>query len=277
MPRTMLNFRTGHPIWCSYCGNYNLLTSIYMALASLDVEPKDTVVVSGIGCSSRMPGFVKSYGLHSVHGRGLPIATGVKLANPSLTVIAVMGDGDGLGIGGGHLMHAMRRNPDITCILVDNSLYGMTKGQPSPTTPHGVKTPTTPYGNPDTPINPVHMAVSCGASFVARGYTGEIETLQALITSAVTHSGFSLVHTIAPCPTFNYRETYKYYSKKVAQLPEGHDATDTASALGLSRVDEPLYTGVFYREERPSLEAFAAEAVAAAKKATLDDLTGRYK
>jgi 2-oxoglutarate/2-oxoacid ferredoxin oxidoreductase subunit beta len=273
----MLDFRSGRPIWCSYCGNYNLLTSIYIALASLDVDPKDAVVVSGIGCSSRMPGFVKSYGLHSVHGRALPIATGVKLANPALTVIAVMGDGDGLGIGGGHLMHAMRRNPDIACILVDNSLYGMTKGQPSPTTPHGVKTSTTPYGNPDMPLNPVHMAVSGGTSFVARGYTGEIETLQALIASAVSHRGFSLVHTIAPCPTFNYRETYKYYSKNVAPLPEDHDTADIAAALRLSRETEPLYTGVYYKEGRPTLDEFAAGAISAAGEGEIDGLIGRYR
>ena len=255
MPKTILDYRSGKPIWCSYCGNYSLLTGMYMALAGLDIEPKDLALVSGIGCSSRLPGFVKTYGFHSVHGRPLPIATGIKEANPALTTIVIAGDGDCLGIGGGHLLHAIRRNADITCIVVDNGLYGMTKGQPSPTTPFGVSTATTPYGNPDEPINLVLMAVALGASFVARGYAGGIEDLKATLTDAISHKGFSIVHVISPCPTFNTRETYKYYSKKVAGLPEGHNAEDMADAMTLAIDSESLYTGVFFRTYgRPTYE-----------------------
>lgn len=277
MTKSMLDYKTGRPIWCSYCGNYGLLTSLYMALAALDKEPKDTVIVSGIGCSSRLPGFVKNYGFHTVHGRGLPVATGVKLANPGLAVLSVMGDGDGLGIGGGHLLHAIRRNPDITCLLVDNGLYGMTKGQPSPTTPADTTTSTTPYGNPDRPVNPVFMAVALQASFVARGYTGEIEKLQGIIAEAVSHRGFSLVHVIAPCPTFNYRQTYKYYSRLVAEMPYGHDTSDMAAALTLSGDGESLYTGVFFKEEWPTLESYAVRAVNMAGERGFPDLLESYR
>jgi len=260
MTKTILDYRAGKPIWCSYCGNYSLLTALYMALASLGVEPKDLVVVSGIGCSSRMPGFIKNYGFHSVHGRALPIATGVKEANPALTVLTVSGDGDGLGIGGGHLLHAIRRNADITYVLVDNGLYGMTKGQPSPTTPFGVSSATTPYGNPDMPVNPVVMALALGAGFVARGYTGNIEKLQGMLKDAISHKGFSLVHALAPCPTFNLRETYKYYMSKVAELPEGHNPEDMAAAMTLAIDSGSMYTGVFYTEERRTYESLLDEA-----------------
>ncbi len=277
MTKTILDYRAGKPIWCSYCGNYSLLTSLYMALASLSVEPKDLVVISGIGCSRRMPGFVKNYGFHSIHGRALPIATGVKEANPSLTVLAVMGDGDGLGIGGGHMLHAIRRNADITCILVDNGLYGMTKGQPSPTTPFGVPTSTTPYGNPDEPINPVLLALGLGAGFVAMAYTGNVEQTEALLADAVRYKGTSVVHVISPCPTFNTRETYKYYTGRVADLPGGHDPADKAMAMALAMHGDKLYTGVFQNISRPSYEGLLGEAREKAGHSSIKDLIERFR
>lgn len=277
MAKTILDYRVGRPIWCSYCGNYSLLTALYIALAELSVEPEELVIVSGIGCSSRLPGFVKNYGFHTVHGRALPIATGVKAANPKLRVIAITGDGDGLGIGGGHLMHAIRRNPDITNILVDNGLYGMTKGQPSPTTPSGVVTATTPYGNPDTPVNPVAFGLSMGAGFVARGYTGEIDPLKDVLTDALSHKGFSLVHAIAPCPTFNTRETYRYYTKKISAIPPAHDKSNLSAALGMAVDGEFIRTGVFFKAERPSLEDHLAAAREVAGPGELGQLVERLR
>jgi len=279
MPKmTMLDYRVGKPIWCSFCGNYGLLTAVYMAMAELDVDPKDLVLVSGIGCSSRLPGFVKNYGFHSVHGRPLPIATGIKEANPALTTLVISGDGDALGIGGGHLIHAIRRNADITCIVVDNGLYGMTKGQPSPTTPFGVATSTTPYGNPDEPLNVVLLAVALGAGFVARGYTGNIEGLKAILQDAVNHKGFSIVHAISPCPTFNVRETYKYYTNKIAELPYGHNTEDMADALTLAVDGDNIYTGIFYKTEgRPTLEDLMKGAKRAAGQGDITSMIERYR
>lgn len=277
MAKTILDYRAGRPIWCSYCGNYSLLTALYMALAELGVEPEGLALVSGIGCSSRMPGFVKGYGFHTVHGRALPIATGVKEANPALTVVVVSGDGDGLGIGGGHLLHAFRRNADMALMLVDNGLYGMTKGQPSPTTPYGLATSTTPYGNPDTPLNPVALALSMGASYVARGYTGEIDPLKEILAGAIGHRGFAFVHAITPCPTFNARETYKYYSKKVDRLPDTHDPSDLPSALVLAADTEMLHTGLFYKAERPTLEDALQSAREKAGHAGFTALVERFR
>lgn len=277
MPKTILDYRGGKPIWCSYCGNYSLLTGIFMSLAELSVEPKDLVIVSGIGCSSRLPGFVKNYGFHSLHGRALPIATGVKEANPALTVVVVAGDGDILGIGGGHLMHAVRRNADITLILVDNGLYGMTKGQPSPTTPFGVATSTTPYGNPEEPLDPVTLALALGASFVARGYTGNIERLHADLTAAISHKGFSIVHAISPCPTFNVRETYKYYAARITEVPESHDPGDKAAATALAANPEGVHIGLFYRVERPAYEDLLEEARVKAGKKDLRQTIERFR
>lgn len=277
MPKTIFDYRAGKPIWCSYCGNYSLLTGIFMSLAELSVEPKDLVIASGIGCSSRLPGFVKNYGFHSLHGRALPIATGVKEANPALTVIVVAGDGDILGIGGGHLLHAVRRNADITLILVDNGLYGMTKGQPSPTTPFGVATSTTPYGNPEEPLDPVTLALALGAGFVARGYTGNIERLNTDLAAAIRHKGFSIVHAISPCPTFNVRETYKYYTTRITEVPGDHDPKDKAAAMALAAKKDELHIGIYYRMERPSYEDLLNEARVKAGQKDLKDMIERFR
>ena len=162
-----------HPIWCPGCGDFGVLDSLYKALAGLKVHTRDLVVVSGIGCSGRTPGFIKSYGFHSLHGRVLPVALGVRLANPALTVIGVGGDGDGFAIGGGHIPHAARRNIDMAYIIMDNSIYGLTKGQCSPTSPTGLQTGSTPYGNIEQPLNPLAMVIAYGATFVGQGYSGK--------------------------------------------------------------------------------------------------------
>ncbi len=191
------------PTWCPGCGDYGVLEATTRALATLQVEPHRVAVVSGIGCSSRFPIFLNAYGFHSVHGRVLPIATGLKVANPELTVLAVGGDGDGLAIGAGHFPHAARRNPDITYIMMDNSIYGLTKGQISPTSRLQQRSSTTPWGNVDRPLNPVAMAVAAGASFVARGVSWAVAELADLIRQGIEHRGFAFIHAVSPCPTFN--------------------------------------------------------------------------
>jgi 2-oxoglutarate/2-oxoacid ferredoxin oxidoreductase subunit beta len=162
------------PVWCPGCGDFAVLNSVYRALSDMKLDPHDTVVVSGIGCSSRLPGYVETYGFNSLHGRALPIATGVKLAAPRLNVIAVGGDGDGIAIGGNHFLHAARRNADLTYIMMDNEIYGLTKGQAAPTTPLGDKTKSTTYGNPEAAVDPCALAISFGATWVGRGFSGDV-------------------------------------------------------------------------------------------------------
>jgi len=254
---TALDFQgKNRPIWCPGCGDHNVLSALYTALAQTGVDPKDVVIVSGIGCSGRLPGFVKCYGFHTLHGRALPVAVGVKAANPELTVVVVGGDGDGLGIGGGHLPHVARKNPDITYLLMDNSLYGQTKGQSSPTTPLGDETATAPYGNLDEPLNPVLLALAHNASFVARGYAGATshEQLADLIYRGIQHKGFSFLHILSPCATFNRYETYRYYLAKVRELEADHNPQDRLTAMARAIEEEKLPLGVFYDVERPTYQ-----------------------
>jgi 2-oxoglutarate ferredoxin oxidoreductase subunit beta len=241
------------PTWCPGCGDFGVLASLYQALAQLELDPAQTVIVSGIGCSSRLPFFVKTYGFQTAHGRVLPVATGVKLANPDLTVIAVGGDGDGFSIGGGHLAHAVRRNPDITYVVMDNEIYGLTKGQTSPTSPLGFKTKTTPYGSPDVPINPMAWALASGVSFAARGFSGSPKFLTELIVQGIQHPGFAFVQTMSPCPTFN--NTYDSWRDEIQDLPGDHDATDRMQALAQAFRTDAIPVGLFYKEVRPTLES----------------------
>ncbi|MBI4342569.1 MAG: 2-oxoacid:ferredoxin oxidoreductase subunit beta [Candidatus Omnitrophica bacterium] len=248
-----------HPIWCPGCGDFGVLASLYNSLAGLRIDPKNLVVVSGIGCSGRTPGFVKSYGFHSVHGRVLPVALGVKLANPSLTVIGVGGDGDGFAIGGGHLPHAARRNPDITYIVMDNATYGLTKGQYSPTSPVGFQAGSTPYGNIEQPLNPLAMVIAYGATFVGQGYSGKPKELTDLITQAMEHKGFSFVDVISPCITFY--NTYKVIPPRLAEVPKDHDTASRAKAFELALQTDHLRLGLYYRESRPTFEQGVAEVI----------------
>ncbi|MBI4321955.1 MAG: 2-oxoacid:ferredoxin oxidoreductase subunit beta [Chloroflexi bacterium] len=240
------------PIWCPGCGAYGVLSSLYRALTVLDLDPENVVIVSGIGCSSRIPGFVNAYGFHGVHGRALPLATGVKVANPALTVIAAGGDGDGLAIGGGHLPHAARRNVDFTYILMDNSVYGQTKGQSSPTSKQSKGTKSTPYGSPEVPLNPIAMALAYDASFVARGYSANAAQLTDLIVQGIRHRGFSFIQVISPCVTWN--DTYKEHSSRVVEIPSEHDSSDKVRAFALALEQEKDSLGVFYCAARPTYE-----------------------
>jgi 2-oxoglutarate ferredoxin oxidoreductase subunit beta len=239
------------PIWCPGCGDFGVLAAAYRAFAELDLDPDRTVIVSGIGCSSRFPGFVTTYGFHGVHGRALPTAMGVKLANPELDVIAVGGDGDGFAIGGGHFPHAARRNVDITYIIMDNQTYGLTKGQVSPTSLADQKSPSTPFGNLEEPMNVVATAVSADCSFVARGASFRSKELTELIVEGITQPGFSFIDAFSPCTAFN--NTTQEWKEAVHTLPAEHDAGDRAGAFAAA-LEDPMTIGVFYRHERPTLD-----------------------
>ncbi len=247
------------PIWCPGCGDFAVLAALYQAFSALDVDPNNTAIVSGIGCSSRLPVFVKSYGFHTVHGRTLPVATGIKLANPELTVMAMGGDGDGFAIGGGHVPHAARRNVDITYVVMDNFIYGLTKGQTSPTTGtkdgvgHGFKlTTTSPYGQYEDPINPLAMLLIYGASFVARGYSAKPKQLAELYKAAMSHKGFSFIQVLSPCVVFN--RTYDELDAAILPLEGKHDPTDFNAAMALALDTQTEHLGIIYQQERPTLE-----------------------
>jgi 2-oxoglutarate ferredoxin oxidoreductase subunit beta len=234
------------PIWCPGCGDFGVLNSFYKAVAELELDPNRMAVVSGIGCSGRFPAFVEAYGFHGVHGRVLPLATGVKLGNPELTVYAVGGDGDAFSIGAGHLPHMARRNVDVTYIVMDNEIYGLTKGQPSPTSPLGMKRKASPYGSIDAPIDPLRTVLAYGATFVARGFSSRPRQLIGLIKAATRHEGFAFIQVMSPCVT--YYNTYDQLKETTRDLPEDHDTSDLRSALTYATDPELTYLGLFYQE-----------------------------
>jgi len=247
------NYKTEvRPIWCPGCGDFGVLSSFYKALSELGIPPEQAVIASGIGCSGRFPAFVEAYGFHGVHGRVLPLASGIKLAKPQLVVVAVGGDGDAFSIGAGHFPHAARRNVDITYIVMDNEIYGLTKGQPSPTSPLGLEKKASPYGNIAAPLNPVLMALAYGASFVARGFSSKPKELVELIKQGITHKGFAFIQVYSPCVTFF--DTYEYFKQTTAPLPADHDPRSRARAFEYALSQSPLYLGVFYSEERPTFD-----------------------
>lgn len=244
-----------HPDWCPGCGDFGLLTALKKTFPLMNLEAHTIMTVSGIGCSSNLPGFINTYGMHTLHGRALPIAQGFKLANHEMTVVAVGGDGDGYGIGVGHLVHAMRRNVDITYIVMNNSIYGLTTGQTSPTSGLHMKTKSTPFGNPEVPLNPLTLALGCGASFVARAYTGELTRLVEIIKAAIEHRGFALVDTFSPCVTFNKVNTHQFYKENTKDINrEGHDPSDILAAWRQATREDTITTGIFYQKERPCYE-----------------------
>ncbi|MBI3306803.1 MAG: 2-oxoacid:ferredoxin oxidoreductase subunit beta [Candidatus Omnitrophica bacterium] len=252
-----------HPDWCPGCGDFGLLAALKKAYAGLNIDPNQMMTVSGIGCSSNLPGFINTYGLHTLHGRSLPIAQGVKLANHRMTVVAVGGDGDGYGIGVGHLVHAMRRNIDITYVVMNNAIYGLTTGQTSPTSGLGMKTKSTPFGNPELPINPLTLALGSGCGFVARAYTGHIPQLVEILQKAVQHQGFALVDTFSPCVTFNTINTHEFYKKNTKDINKaGHDVSDIHAAFHEAMREDYIATGIFYQNERPCYEESERETLA---------------
>jgi len=237
------------PTWCPGCGYFGIHQGINNAIQQLDIPHHKVVTVSGIGCAGRYPFFANTYGLHAAHGRSLPVATGVKLANPELTVFAVGGDGDGLGIGGGHLPHIARRDIDINYLLFDNSIYGLTKGQPSPSSPIGFKTKASPQGTDAAPLNGTLMALCYGASFVARLFAGEPEDIAKVLIEGIKHKGFSFFHFYTSCVTFDRQyKTWDHLKEWTHPLPEQYNPFDRKNAINLV-LDDDYCMGIIYREE----------------------------
>lgn len=242
--------------WCAGCGDFGVLAALKQACADLALEPRNVAFISGIGCSGKISGYLHSYAFHGVHGRALPTATAVKLANKDLTVIVAGGDGDGYAIGAGHFLHAVRRNPNMTYIVMDNQTYGLTKGQSSPTSMLGFKAGPHPQGNPDAPINGLAIALAAGGTFVARGFSSEPKQMTEMIKEAVRHPGFALVEVMSPCVTFNKVNTYKWFKENVyhvEDIPE-YDVHDRTKAFATLMQPGKIPLGIFYRETRPTLE-----------------------
>lgn len=254
------------PNWCPGCGDFGVWVSLKNAIVSLNLNPWEVVLVSGIGCSSKLPYWVKTYGFNGLHGRPTPVAEGIKLANHGLTVIVIGGDGDQYGEGGNHLIHAARRNINFTLIVHNNQVYGLTTGQFSPTTDIGEKNKANPNPILEAPINPISLALSAGATFVARGFAGDNKQETQLIVEGVRHKGFSIIDTLQPCVTFNHKNTFSWFYERVYKLEEqGHDLSNKAKAFEKagewplstpipSGVKEKIPTGIFYQETRPTWE-----------------------
>ena len=242
------------PIWCPGCGDFGVVTAIYRALAAIGRAPHEIAFVSGIGCSSRIPGYTTAYGFNSVHGRALPIAQGIKIANPDLLVLVAGGDGDGFSIGGGHVPHAIRRNLDITYIVMDNQIYGLTKGQLSPTSARGLKTVSSQMGSLENPVNPLLYVLAYGAPFVAQGTPGDMEGLAAIIEEGIRYPGFAFINVQSPCVTYGLPDSQLKAQKEIMQSLKqlGHDPSDRLKAIDLAQdYGTRLYTGVFYRNPDP--------------------------
>lgn len=240
--------------WCPGCGDFKILEALKRALAELGMEPKDVVIVSGIGQAAKTPHFMKSNFFNGLHGRGLSHATGVKAANPNLTVVAVGGDGDMYGEGGNHFLHTIRRNPDIANFVYNNMIYGLTKGQASPTSPKGMVTSVQVKGVTSEPVNPLAIAIVQGATFVARAFSGNVDHMVEMMKAAITHKGYALLDIFQPCVSFNRINTFKWFNEHTYIL-ENHDSTDKAAALALAMQPDRFPLGILYQKEGlPSFE-----------------------
>ena len=244
------------PTWCPGCGDFGVVAAVEGALKRLQIPSHNVVIVSGIGCSSNLPHFLSAYGFHGIHGRALPVAEGIRWANHGLTVIGTGGDGDGFGIGVGHFVHAMRRNIDLTYVTMDNQIYGLTTGQASPTSTLGQKTKSTPHGVIEAPIDPIALALASGATYVARGFSGDVKQLTDLVTGGIQHKGFALVDVFSPCVTYNKLNTFDFFRQRVYKLESaGHDPSDIVKAWQRAlEWGDKIPIGLFYRTERPTYE-----------------------
>lgn len=250
-------FHTLAPTWCPGCGDFGIWQALQRALLAMKLRSDSVMIVFGIGCSGNMTNFVRAYGFHGLHGRALPVAEGIRLANHRLPVIVIGGDGDGLGEGMGHFIHTMRSNPNVTYIIHDNQVYGLTKGQHSPTAPRGFVSTTAPEGVIEEPVNPLSLALAVGASFVARGFAGDVASLQALIQAGMKHEGFAVIDALQPCVTFNSHNTYAWYRQRIYELTDQHDPSDFDAAWLRARepIDQKIPIGIFYQASRPTLES----------------------
>ncbi len=273
------DFATATPSWwCAGCGDYGVLASLKQACAELALQPKDVAFISGIGCSGKISGYLHSYAYHGVHGRALPAATAIKLANRDLTVIAAGGDGDGYAIGAGHFVHAVRRNTNMTYIIMDNQTYGLTKGQSSPTSAVGYITGTSPTGNPDAPVNGLALALAAGGTFLARGFSSQPKLMTAMIKEAINHPGFAVVEVMSPCVTFNKVNTYAWFKENVYNIDEieGYDPADRQKAFEVLMAHGKIPLGIFYREIRPTLDEIVLKDSPAVAGLTIDADLGRF-
>lgn len=245
------------PTWCPGCGNWGILNALKNALVQLNLPKQNVLIVSGIGCSGHLPEWINTYAFNSLHGRTLPIASAAKLVNHELSVIAVGGDGDGYGIGMGHFIHAMRRNIDITYIVHDNQIYGLTTGQASPTSEKGFKTKSTPHGSIEIPVNPIALAIASDATFVARGFAGDLPHLTKLIIEGIKHKGFALIDVLQPCVSFNTLNTFDYFQKRVYKLEneKKYDNTNKIEAFKKAlEWGDKIPIGIFFKSERKTYE-----------------------
>ncbi|MCZ6602809.1 MAG: 2-oxoacid:ferredoxin oxidoreductase subunit beta [Planctomycetota bacterium] len=242
--------------WCAGCGDFGVLKALKIALSELGIAPQDLALVTGIGCSGKIGTYMNGNNFHGTHGRILPIATGVRIANPSLTVIGLGGDGDGYAIGLGHLPHTVRRNLNITYIVMDNQTYGLTKGQVSPTSDPFYKTSTTPEGNIEAAVNPLAIALAAGATFVARAFSANQKSQVDIMKAGIQHEGFALINIFSPCVTYNKVNTYKWFRDNACDLAaEGHDPKNHKQALEAAFRSDKLPLGIFYQIDRPTFEA----------------------
>lgn len=254
MKRTLQDYKSPiKPVWCPGCGDFGILAALQKALLSLDIPPEDIMTISGIGCSGRFSHFMNSYSIHGTHGRAIPTALGAKAARPESTVIVVGGDGDGLGIGGGHIVHAARKNVDLTYILIDNQVYGLTKGQSSPTTPIGTRTKTTPKGSYESTLDAIPMFLAYDVSFIARTVSVKMAETTEIIKKAIIHKGMSIVYILTPCVTFPVIKS-KDLKDMFEEIPDSHDKTNKMAAMELAYSQKAAYRGIFYQINKPTLE-----------------------
>lgn len=260
---TFKDFRNNvKPNWCPGCGDFSVQAAIQKAAANVGLEPAEVAIITGIGCSGRLSGYINAYGVHGIHGRSLPLAQGVKMANKDLTVIASGGDGDGYAIGMGHTIHALRRNMNMTYIVMDNQIYGLTKGQTSPSSAPGFITKSTPKGNIEQNVAPLEIAISSGATFVAQGFSSDIKGLTKMIEDAINHDGFSFVNVFSPCVTYNKVNTYDWFKENLTSIDdiEDYDVTDKQKAMQNVLAYESLLKGIVYQDTKtPSYESQIAE------------------
>ncbi|PSP89684.1 2-oxoacid ferredoxin oxidoreductase [Halobacteriales archaeon QS_4_69_34] len=238
------------PTWCPGCGDFGTMNGMMKALANTGNDPDNTFIVAGIGCSGKIGTYMHSYALHGVHGRALPVGIGVKTANPDLEVMVSGGDGDGYSIGAGHFVHAVRRNVDMSYVVMDNRIYGLTKGQFSPTSREDFETATSPEGPKQAPVNPLALALSAGGTFIAQTFSSDAQRHTEIVQEAVEHDGFGFVNVYSPCVTFNDVDTYDYFRDTIVDLDEeDHDPTDRDAAAERITDPETEYQGVIYRDE----------------------------
>ena len=249
-------YHLANPTWCRGCGLFGIFDALKRTAASLDLEPEHMAIVTGIGCHGRLNNYFEAYGFHGLHGRTMPLATGIKVANPRLHVLAVSGDGDAYSIGLGHFVHALRKNISLTYIVVNNRIYALTQGQASPTTSFGMVTISTPFGSKDFPINGPALALAAGGTFIGRGFSGAVAPLAALMEKAMRHKGFALVEVLSPCVTHNRVNTYEWYRNNIFAVENepGYDAKDKKRAWEALEHPEKMATGLIFEEEKPTFE-----------------------